>query len=76
MGLQGYTPKVTKKKMKQLVEENRPHFITGYAPIIFNISNGTYNCYSNEEFHGKNYEQVWSLLKKYNMNTAKLCYQE
>ncbi|AFQ30055.1 hypothetical protein P4493_04550 [Bacillus thuringiensis] len=75
IGITGYTKPVTRKLMRQLVEENRFHFITGYSPIIYKPELGTYVCHMDERYDNKTVEELWELLRG-SKGGRKLCYQD
>lgn len=75
LGLLGFSEKPTKKKLRELSENKRPHFLTGYYAISFQEELGTYRCFGDERFDGITWEELWGLLKAYKMTTTKLCYQ-
>ncbi|PEM69360.1 hypothetical protein [Bacillus pseudomycoides] len=77
LGIKGYVVRVTKKKMKELVEGQTPHFITGYSLLLFDVKKGVYNCHMDEHYDNLTYLEVWEQLKKNNMyKYVRLCYQE
>ncbi|WP_242293049.1 hypothetical protein [Bacillus cereus group sp. BfR-BA-01441] len=77
LGIRGHVVSVTKKKMKELVENKTPHFITGYSLLYFNVDKGIYHCHMDERYDNLTYQEVWEQLKKNNMTQyVRLCYQE
>ncbi|MEC2463349.1 hypothetical protein P9X10_00360 [Bacillus cereus] len=75
LGIVGYQKPVTRKLLRQLVEENRFHFITGYSSIIYKPEIGLYVCHVEEIFDGKTVEELWEVLKT-SRKGRKVCYQE
>lgn len=76
LGIKGYVVRVTKKKLKELVEGKKDHWIHMSSPAFFMEDTGTYRCHKDERFDGVTYEEAWKLIKQYGITNARICYQD
>ncbi|MCM3113605.1 hypothetical protein [Lederbergia lenta] len=74
LGLEGTTAKITKKKLKVLIDKKVPHFLTGYYAIFFEPNMNVY--YSHDgQIDNLSLEELWIYLKEKKLLNTKVCYQ-